>query len=573
MKDVNLTGILAILVVLFLMFLLGIPLGNYMYAIFSMKFSRMDRVWVPAERLLYRWVGVDPSVEMDWKAYLRAMMLVNFIMMLLAYVIFRLQAYLPLNPNHIANMSPALSFNTAASFITNTNWQNYAGEQSLSYLGQMMGITFLQFTSAATGLVAAIAFVRGIIRQKTDSLGNFWVDMIRAHTRLLLPFAIVFACILVALGVPETLQGTAIVHTLSGDVQMIARGPVASLEAIKQLGTNGGGFFNANSAHPFENPTALTCVLEILAMGIVSTGLIWTLGRFLQNKRQAIVLYVFLTAILLIGTFIVYANESAGNPLVSQSFAIHGPNMEGKEVRFGLPLTSLFVASTTAYTTGAVNAMHDSLMPISGLVPMIFMMFNLIFGGEGVGLLNILMFLMITVFLSGLMVGRTPEIFGKKIETREVKLATVAMLVHPFIILIPTAIAMALPVARTSILNPGLHGFSEVLYAFTSAAANNGSAFAGLNGNTEFYNLMLGVVMLLGRYISIIALFAIAGSLVLKAKIPVTEGTLRTDTFSFGGVFVAVFVIVGALTFFPFVSIGPIGEQLQMMHTVIQVNH
>lgn len=566
-------GILQILLVLILMFLFGIPLGRYIYTIFSLQHSRMDRLFMPVERFLYRLIGVDSSVSMDWKAYLRALMLVNFVMLLFAYLIFRLQGRLPLNPDKIPGMSPALAFNTAASFITNTNWQNYAGETSMSYLGQMLGITFLQFTSAATGLVAAIAFVRAIVRSKTDNLGNFWVDIIRAHTRLLLPMSFLLACVLVALGVPETLQGTAIVHTLSGDVQVIARGPVASLEAIKQLGTNGGGFFNANSAHPFEDPTALTCVLEILAMGVTATGLIWTLGLFLKNRKQAIVLYVFLTAILMLGTFIIYGNEAAGNPLVHQAFGIHGPNMEGKEVRFGIPLTSLFTAATTAYTTGAVNAMHDSLMPISGLVPLLFMMFNVIFGGKGVGLLNILMFLIITVFLSGLMVGRTPEIFGKKIEAREVKLATVAMLVHPFVILVPTAIAIATQVGRASILNPGLHGFTEVLYAFTSAAANNGSAFAGLNGNTEFYNLVLGVVMLLGRYISILAMFAIAGSMIFKPIIPASEGTLRTDTFSFGGVFVAVFVIVGALTFFPFLAIGPIGEQLQMMHTVSHIVH
>ncbi|MFX4301513.1 potassium-transporting ATPase subunit KdpA [Alicyclobacillus tolerans] len=566
-------GILQILLVLILMFLFGIPLGRYIYTIFSLQHSRMDRLFMPVERFLYRLIGVDSSVSMDWKAYLRALMLVNFVMLLFAYLIFRLQGRLPLNPDKIPGMSPALAFNTAASFITNTNWQNYAGETSMSYLGQMLGITFLQFTSAATGLVAAIAFVRAIVRSKTDNLGNFWVDIIRAHTRLLLPMSFLLACVLVALGVPETLQGAAIVHTLSGDVQVIARGPVASLEAIKQLGTNGGGFFNANSAHPYEDPTALTSVLEILAMGVTATGLIWTLGLFLKNRKQAIVLYVFLTAILMLGTFIIYGNEAAGNPLVHQAFGIHGPNMEGKEVRFGIPLTSLFTAATTAYTTGAVNAMHDSLMPISGLVPLLFMMFNVIFGGKGVGLLNILMFLIITVFLSGLMVGRTPEIFGKKIEAREVKLATVAMLVHPFVILVPTAIAIATQVGRASILNPGLHGFTEVLYAFTSAAANNGSAFAGLNGNTEFYNLVLGVVMLLGRYISILAMFAIAGSMILKPIIPASEGTLRTDTFSFGGVFVAVFVIVGALTFFPFLAIGPIGEQLQMMHTVSHIVH
>lgn len=558
-------GSVGIVAVIAVVLLLGIPFGGYLYRVFTGVRSWFEPVFSPFERLLYRLVGVNQSVQMDWKAYLRALMMVNFMMMIFAYLIFRLQGMLPLNPDHIPGMSWDLAFNTAASFITNTNWQNYAGEQSMSYLGQTLAITYLQFTSAATGFVAAIAFVRGLAANKSDSIGNFWVDFIKIHTRVLLPIAILFAVVLVGLGVPQTLLGAQTAHTLQGATQTISRGPVASLEAIKQLGTNGGGFFNANSAHPFEDPTAFTSVLEMIAMGVISVALITTFGKFIANRRQATVLYVFLTAILLIGAFVVYANEAAGNPLVHQALGIVGPNMEGKEWRFGPALSSVFVAMTTAFTTGAVSSMHDSLMPISGLVPFLFMMFNLIFGGKGVGLLNIIMFLIITVFLSGLMVGRTPEIFGKKIEAREIKLATVAMLVHPFIILVPTAIAVATKAGTSSILNPGLHGFSEVLYAFTSAAANNGSAFAGLNGNTVFYNVTLGIVMLLGRYVSIIAMFAIAGSLAKKAVTPASSGTLRTDTFVFGGVFVAVFVIVGALTFFPALAIGPIGEQLQML--------
>ncbi|MHB1683244.1 MAG: potassium-transporting ATPase subunit KdpA [Bacilli bacterium] len=558
-------GSVGIVAVIAVVLLLGIPFGGYLYRVFTGVRSWFEPVFSPFERLLYRLVGVNQSVQMDWKAYLRALMLVNFMMMIFAYLIFRLQGMLPLNPDHIPGMSWDLAFNTAASFITNTNWQNYAGEQAMSYLGQTLAITYLQFTSAATGFVAAIAFVRGLAANKSDSIGNFWVDFIKIHTRVLLPIAILFAILLVGLGVPQTLLGAQTAHTLQGATQTISRGPVASLEAIKQLGTNGGGFFNANSAHPFEDPTALTSVLEMIAMGVISVALITTFGKFIANRRQATVLYVFLTAILLIGAFVVYANEAAGNPLVHQALGIVGPNMEGKEWRFGPALSSVFVAMTTAFTTGAVSSMHDSLMPLSGLVPFLFMMFNLIFGGKGVGLLNIIMFLIITVFLSGLMVGRTPEIFGKKIEAREIKLATVAMLVHPFIILVPTAIAVATKAGTSSILNSGLHGFSEVLYAFTSAAANNGSAFAGLNGNTVFYNVTLGIVMLLGRYVSIIAMFAIAGSLAKKAVTPASSGTLRTDTFVFGGVFVAVFVIVGALTFFPALAIGPIGEQLQML--------
>lgn len=558
------SGSVGILTVIALILILGIPLGGYMYRVFTSRKTWFDGILQPVEKGLYRAVGVDPSVEMDWKAYLRALILVNFMMMIFVYILFRLQGVLPLNPDHIKAMSWDLAFNTASSFITNTNWQNYAGEQSLSYLSQMMAITYLQFTSAATGFVAAIAFVRSLVANRSGSLGNFWVDFIKVHTRLLLPLAFVFAIVLVGLGVPETLQGAQIVHTLQGATQVISRGPVASLEAIKQLGTNGGGFFNANSAHPFEDPTALATVLEMIAMGIVSCGLIWTFGSFIKNRKQAAVLYVFLTAIVIVGAFVIYASETTPNPIVQHALGVHGPNMEGKEVRFGPALSSVFAAITTAFTTGAVNSMHDSFMPMGGFIPLLFMMFNLVFGGEGVGLLNILMFLIITVFLSGLMVGRTPEIFGKKIEAREIKLAMISMLVHPFIILVPTAIAVATKTGTSMLLNPGLHGLSEVLYAYTSGAANNGSAFAGLSGNNVYFNVTQGLVMLLGRYVSLIAMFAIAGSLAKKAVIPQSSGTLRTDTFAFGGVFVAIFVIVGALTFFPALAIGPIGEQLQM---------
>ena len=558
-------GVAAILITVALIFILAIPLGGYIYRVFVGQRSKLEFIFGPMDRLMYRVIGVNPTVEMDWKAYIRSLLLVNFVMALFVYLIFRLQGILPLNPDRIRGMSWDLAFNTAASFITNTNWQSYAGEQAMSYLGQMAAITYLQFTSAATGVVAVIAFLRGLTAHRGTSLGNFWVDFVRVHTRILLPLAFVFALVLVGLGLPETLQGAQVVHTLSGGTQTIARGPVASLEAIKQLGTNGGGYFNANSAHPFENPSPFTNMLEILAMALISAALITTFSRFIKSRAHAVMLYGLLTVMLLVGTFTVYGAEAAGNPILHHLLGIAGPNMEGKEVRFGTSMSSLFTAVTTAFTTGAVNNMHDSLTPLGGMVSLIFMMFNMVFGGIGVGLLNILMFLIITVFLSGLMVGRTPEIFGKKIESREIKLATAAMLVHPFVILVPTAIAVVTKVGTSSMLNPGLHGFSEVLYAFTSAAANNGSAFAGLNANTVFYNVTLGIVMLLGRYVSMIAMFAMAGSLVKKAVIPETQGTLKTGTFSFGVVFVAVVVIVGALTFFPALAIGPIGEQLQML--------
>lgn len=557
-------GSLQILSVVAIILIVGIPLGGYLYRVSVGQRSWLETVYTPVERLLYRLVGVNPTVEMDWKAYLKALLLVNLVMMLFVYLLFRVMGHLPLNPDHISSMPWALAFNTAVSFITNTNWQNYAGESSMTYLGQMLGITYLQFTSAATGFVAAIAFLRALTNNKSQFIGNFWVDFVKIHTRVLLPFALITAIVLAGLGLPETLLGAQTVHTLQGGTQIISRGPVASLEAIKQLGTNGGGFFNANSAHPFEDPSAFTTVIEIFLMGVLPTALIATFGRFLRNRRQATVLYVLLTGMVLVGAFLVYGSEAAGNPILQHTLGISGPNMEGKEVRFGVPLSSLFVAATTAYTTGAVNTMHDSLTPLGGFVALLFMMFNMVFGGKGVGLLNIIMFLIITVFLSGLMVGRTPEIFGKKIEVREIKLATMAMLVHPFIILVPTAIAISTHMGVSSMNNTYLHGFSEVLYAFTSGAANNGSAFAGLNGNTTFYNVSIGLVMLLGRYISIIAMFAIAGSLAKKAVIPESPGTLKTDTFSFGGIFLAVVVIVGALTFFPALAMGPIGEHIQM---------
>lgn len=557
-------GIIQILLVLGLILLIAVPLGGYIYKVFTDRRSRLEVVYAPCEKLIYRLSGIKPAVEMNWKSYLKTLLLVNFVMVIFVYLILRLQQWLPLNPDHQAAVPWDLAFNTAASFITNTNWQNYGGESTLSYLSQTMAITYLQFTAAATGLVAVIAFLRGLVGNRGKSFGNFWVDFVKVHTRLLLPLAFILAIVFVGLGLPQTFSGAQTAHTLQGAVQTISRGPVASLEAIKQLGTNGGGFFNANSAHPFENPNTITNILEILAMAVIPTALLFTFGRFLKKRRQAFILYACLVGMLFLGVLLVYWSETAGNPILHKLLGISNVSMEGKEVRFGLPLDSLFAGATTAFTTGAVNMMHDSLTPLGGFVPMLFMMLNMVFGGKGVGLLNIIMYLIITVFICGLMVGRTPEIFGKKIEAREIKLATLALLVHPFLILFTSAIALVTKTGVASIANPGLHGFSEVLYAFSSAAANNGSAFGGLSGNTPFYNIMLGLVMLLGRYISIAAMFAIAGSLIRKPVVPESAGTLRTDTFAFGGVFVAVALIVGALTFFPALALGPIAEHLQM---------
>ncbi|AEJ41397.1 potassium-transporting ATPase, A subunit [Sulfobacillus acidophilus TPY] len=561
----SVNGWMGIAVLLVLMMGIGLGVGTYLERVLPVQGEVRPRsLFGRLETAIYRAAAINPRVEMDWKTYMKSVLAANLMMALVGYLLLRLQGRLPLNPAKVSAPSWDLAWNTVVSFVTNTNWQNYAGESALSYWSQMTVITYLQFASAATGIAVALAVVRGLVRQKARTLGNFWVDWVSVQTRVLLPFALILGFVFIALGVPQTLGGPVHVVGLSGVGQTIARGPVASLEAIKQLGTNGGGFFNANSAHPFEDPTPLTAVLEILAMTAIPLGLVFYFGRQIKNHRQAWVIVTYLMALLILGIFLIYQSQSHGNPWLSQQLGIHGPNYEGQEWRFGPALSSVFTAVTTAFGTGAVNGMHDSLMPLAGMVALVFMMLNVVFGGSGVGLINILMFLLITVFLSGLMVGRTPEMFGKKIEAREIKLATVAMLVHPFLILVPTAVALLTPAGLKSLGNPGLHGFTEILYAFTSTAANNGSAFAGLNGNTLFYNLLLGWVMLLGRYVSLIAMLAIAGSLAEKATIPETLGTLKTDSYAFGGVFVGVVLIVGALTFFPALAVGPIGEHLQL---------
>ena len=556
-------GSLGIVLLAIITIVLAIPLGTYMYKVFSGQKTFLEGIFSPAERALYKLMGVNAEAEMTWYVYTKNFLILNLVMFLVGYLFLRLMGHLPLNPDHIPSMNWNLAFNTAISFMTNTNWQAYAGEQSMSYLGQMIFVQFLQFTSIATGVAVAIAFVRGFVT-KTGSLGKFWSDFVRVITRVYLPLSIVFGVLFLALGSPQTLHGAAVVHTLQGAKQTISRGPVASLEAIKQLGNNGGGFFNANSAHPFEGPNAFSDVLGIIAMSLIPTALVITFGQFIKNKKQARVLYTFLMGTLVLGAFVVYASEAAGNPILAHVLGIHGANWEGKEVRFGPALSSYFVSATTAYTTGAVNTMHDSLTPLGGLVPLGNMMLNMVFGSGGAGLLNILMMMIITVFLSGLMVGRTPEFLGKKIQAKEIKLATVAMLVHPFLILVFTAIAVITKAGLAGIYNPGLHGFTEVLYAYTSGAANNGSAFAGLGANTPFYNVTIGIDMLVARFVSIVAMMAIAGSLATKKSVPASAGTLATDTYSFGFVFMAVVLIVGALTFFPAVAIGPIAEHLTM---------
>lgn len=557
--------ILQILITLTLLILLVIPTGKYIYKVVSGGKSFADPVINRIDNLIFKITGIKKD-EMSWKKYAVSLLLTNLVMVILVYIIFRIQGLLGLNPNKAGNMKADLSFNTAISFITNTNLQDYSGEWGLSYLSQMIAITFLMFTSAASGLAVAFAFIRGIAG-KTKMVGNFFVDLVRITTRILLPLSIVIALVLVWQGVPQTLSPNETVTTLQGTSQDIALGPVASLESIKHIGTNGGGFMGANSAHPFENPTPLTNVIEILCMMLIPASLVYSFGLMLKNKKQAWVIFVAMAFLFVISLGVSYFSESAGNPTLAQAGLNQSMgNMEGKEVRFGTGQSALFTTVTTAFTTGSVNNAHDSLTPLGGMAAMWQMMLNVVFGGKGTGLMNMLMFAILAVFLSGLMVGRTPEFLGKKIEGKEMKLIALSIIIHPFIILIPTAIALIVPGGLAGITNPGFHGLSQVLYQYTTSAANNGSGFAGMIVNTPFWNITTGFVMFLGRYVSIILLLAVAGSLANKREVPLGPGTFKTDTAIFTFILVAVVVIVGALTFFPALSLGPIAEQLTIGH-------
>jgi K+-transporting ATPase ATPase A chain len=515
-------------------------------------------------------------------------------MFLIILAILELQHVLPLNPDGMGFINPLLAFNIAASFITNTNWQNYGGESTLSYFSQMFAIIFPMFTSAATGLACGVAFIRGL--GGSVELGNFYVDLTRSLTRILLPAALIIGVVLVGLGVPATFSGAQTVTTLNGPLaaapastdsasplpsadptsdpaasatsqglQTITRGPVAPLETIKELGTNGGGWFNANSAHPFENPRPITNVLEILMLATIPVAIIFMLGTMIKRRKQALVFFGVMAALLVAFLALCYAGEQHGNPLLTaQGLNSAQGNMEGKEQRFGQAQTALYATATTAFTTGTVDASHDSMTPLGSITTFSQMFLQAVFGGKGVGFITFIVFVILTIFLTGLMVGRTPEFLGKKIEAHEVKLAGFTFLVHPFLILIPTAITFALKLDPSSILNPGPHGFSEVLYAFTSAAANNGSAFAGLTGNTPWFNVSLGIVMLLARYIPIVLMLALAGGLAAKKTLPATAGTMRTDTLLFAVILTGTILIIILLTFFPVLAIGPIAEHLAM---------
>lgn len=551
---------LQIALVLVLLIALIIPMGKYLAVAFSQEKTRLDRLFGRVEAVIYKACGIHMS-DMTWKQYALALLLSNIAMAGIAYLLLRLQGILPGNPGGTAGMEPLLAFHTAASFLTNTNLQHYSPESSLSYLSQMMVITFLMFTTPATGIAAAMAFMRGIGGQR--SIGNFYVDLIRAHTRVLLPLSVIVTLLLVAQGVPQTMEPAVTATTITGAQQEIARGPVASTVAIKHLGTNGGGFFAANSAHPFENPTPFTNVLEILAMFLIPASLPLAFGHMAKKRKQGWMIFGVMAVMFLSFLALAYVQEANGNPILERAGLSQAMgSMEGKEVRFGIAQSALFTAVTAAATTGAVNNMHDTLTPLGGLVPLAEMMLNTVFGGDGVGMINILMYVILAVFMAGLMVGRTPEFLGRKIEGTEMKLIAIAILLHPLIILASSAIALASPAGVSTITNPGFHGISQVLYEFTSSAANNGSGFEGLADNTPFWNISTGLVMLLGRYSSIIVMLAAAGSLLAKKPIPETPGTLRTDNGLFAVFLVATVLIVGALTFLPVVTLGPVAEWL-----------
>jgi K+-transporting ATPase ATPase A chain len=545
------------------------PLGWYMTRVFSGERTFMSPVLRPVETALYRIGGVDEKREQHWLTYAVAMLLFHVGGFLIIYGLMRLQALLPLNPAGQSAVAQDLSFNTAISFITNTNWQNYGGESTLSYLTQMVGLTHQNFLSAATGIALAVALIRGFSRSSMRTIGNFWVDVTRTTLYMLLPICIVYTLFLVWQGIPQTLGAYVDATTLEGAKQTIAVGPVASQVAIKMLGTNGGGFFNANAAHPFENPTALSNFVQMISIFAIGAALTNVFGRMVGNERQGWSILAVMGVLFLAGVAVTYWAEANGTSTLA-SLGLTGGNMEGKEVRFGIVASSLFAVVTTAASCGAVNAMHDSFTALGGMIPLINMQLGeIIVGGVGAGLYGMLLFVVLAIFVAGLMVGRTPEYVGKKIEAREVKMAMLAILVLPLMYLGWTAVAVVLPSAVASMANAGPHGFTEVLYAFTSATGNNGSAFGGLTGNTFFYNLTLAGSMFVGRFFMIVPAMAMAGSLAAKKSIPPSAGTLPTTGGLFVGLVVGVILIIGGLTFFPALALGPIVEHLAMnAHTL-----
>ena len=591
---------LALIAVLLLVLLTLVkPLGLYMAHVMEGRPTWASRVGGPLERFMYRLGGVDPSAEMGWKRYTLALLVFNVVGALVLYALQRVQLWLPLNPQQFANVSPDSSFNTAVSFVTNTNWQGYSGESTMSYLTQMAGLAVQNFLSAATGIAVVIALVRGFVRHTAQSIGNFWTDVTRATLYILLPLSIVLAIALVSQGAVQNLSaykdvqtietlayqapkadaagnplkdasGNPVLENLTTDKQTLPMGPVASQEAIKMLGTNGGGFTNANSAHPYENPTPLANLLQMLAMLIIPVGLTYTFGKMVGDTRQGWAVLAAMFILFIAMAWLAVHSEQVGNPRIAAlgvdqvpSAEQPGGNMEGKEVRFGVAASGLFATIATGTSTGATNSTHDSFTPLGGFVPLFNMQLGeVVFGGVGTGLYSMLIFAIIGVFIAGLMIGRTPEYLGKKIESFEMKMSSIAILVMPFLVLLGTAVAVSVADGKAAVANPGAHGFAEILYAFTSAGNNNGSAFAGISANTPFYNTALGLVMWLGRFWPIAAVLAIAGSLAAKKRIPVSAGTMLTYGPTFIILLIGTVLLVGALTFVPALALGPIVEHL-----------
>jgi K+-transporting ATPase ATPase A chain len=568
----TLMGWIQIFVYFGLLILLVKPLGAYMAHVYTDERTLLSPILRPAERLIYRLAGVQADDEMDWKQYSLAVLVISLIGILFLYLLQRIQHLLPLNPQELGPVAPDLALNTAVSFVTNTNWQAYGGETMMSFLTQMLGMTVQNFLSAATGMAVLIAFIRGFTRHQSKLLGNFWVDLTRSILYILLPLSILLTLILVSSGTVQTFSTSVTAYSLQGGEQVIALGPAASQVAIKHLGTNGGGFFNANAAHPFENPTPLTNLLLMLAETAIPTALTYTFGRLVGDTRQGWAILAAMMILLVGFTGLAYGAEAAGNPRlaalnVDQTAGALQPggNMEGKEVRFGIAPSAIFATITTGTSSGAVNSMHDSFTPLGGLVPLVMMHLGEVApGGVGSGLYGMLVFVLVAVFVAGLMVGRTPEYLGKKIEPFEMKMAALLILIMPILVLGLTALAVSLDTGRTAISNPGPHGFSQVLYAFSSQGNNNGSAFAGLNVNTPFYNLAGALAMFIARFWLIIPTLALAGSLAAKKKIPTGAGTLPTTSPLFIGWLIVVVLVVGALNFLPALALGPVIEQLMM---------
>ncbi|USU07355.1 potassium-transporting ATPase subunit KdpA [Sphingomonadaceae bacterium OTU29MARTA1] len=541
------------------------PVGMWLFALYEGRRTPLHAVLGPVETGFYRLAGINPSQEQGWRRYAVHMLLFNATLMAFTYAVLRLQGVLPGNPQGLAGLSPHLAFNTAISFTTNTNWQSYGGESTMSNLSQMLGLTIHNFLSAATGIALAFALFRGFARREAKAIGNFWADATRVTLYLLLPISVVYATFLIASGVPQTLAGVVDVQTLEGAKQSLLLGPVASQEAIKMLGTNGGGFFNANSAHPFENPTALTNLVQMLSIFLIGFGLTWTFGKAVGNTRQGWAILSAMVILFLAGVTVTYAQEAAGDPVLHH-LGVAGGNMEGKEVRFGIAASALFAVVTTAASCGAVNAMHDSFTALGGMIPLFnIQLGEVVIGGVGAGIYGFLLFAILAVFVAGLMVGRTPEYVGKKIEAREVKLAVLAIAVLPLMILGLTALSSVLQQGLAGPLNKGPHGFSEILYAFTSAVGNNGSAFAGLTANTPYYNGLLGLAMWVGRFFIIVPMLAIAGSLAAKKYTPESAGSFPTTGGLWVGLLVGIVLILGGLTFLPSLALGPIADHLAMI--------